>query len=655
MAKDYDPIKKISLLKINKYWERHVLIGLGISLALIILVSGMALVYNNFYNGKVFPGVYVGQHELGGMTQVQVKDFIENFNNRIAKESLDFNFSAVARPGGGQDGSASGGQPQSQKFTLSAISTDDSSVEMVRLNSDSSAAKLMSVGRSDGFWKDLYEPIYFRFVSARHDFADVNIEDRFLANLENYMRPFSDQPHNAGIKIKTLVPLTYDVVPEHEGVVFDYDRLKKDLLNNLSSISLAPIEIHNKNFKPDVFVADLEPVISKLPSVLNYGDLGLNYIDPQTKVRRDWSIGPTIYANWLETRRENGNPILALNKEKVETYLEGLRQFIETPTQDAKFVMENNRVKEFQASQTGVALDIDKTYLDLDTVFRQRNYNPAELAKTITVSVDIVQPNIALADANNLGIMDIMGIGYSTFKDSHTNRIKNIANAVKRLNGVLIAPGEVFSANKYAGPYISENGFLPEMVIKGREILPEVGGGMCQIGTTLFRMAMNSGMPISQRRNHSLVVGYYADPVNGNPGTDATLYEPSADLKFVNDTGGYLLLQTSIDYAKQQLVFTLWGKSDGRSGSYTHPVVSKWIPAGDPQVIIVAPTLELKAGEEKCQGAFRGAVASFTYTRFTSTSQKMDEVFDSYYRPLPKICTVGATSTAAVDGTLPTP
>ena len=316
--------------------------------------------------------------------------------------------------------------------------------------------------------------------------------------------------------------------------------------------------------------------------------------------------------------------------------------------------MENDRVKEFQASQSGLSLDIDKTFEELDAIFRERNYSPAEPIKTLTVSVNIVKPNVEMSDANNLGIMEVLGVGYSTFKDSHTNRIKNIANAVKRLNGILVKPGEEFSANKFAGPYTTENGFLPEMVIKGNKIIPEVGGGMCQIGTTLFRMAMNSGMDITQRRNHSLVVSYYADPVNGNPGTDATLYEPNVDFKFVNDTGGYLLLQTSIDYTKQQLVFTLWGKSDGRKGSYTHPLVSKWIPAGEPQELVVAPTPELKAGERECQNAFRGAITSFTYTRFTSTSEKIDRVFDSYYRPLPKICMTGATSTPiAIDAAFP--
>jgi vancomycin resistance protein YoaR len=175
-------------------------------------------------------------------------------------------------------------------------------------------------------------------------------------------------------------------------------------------------------------------------------------------------------------------------------------------------------------------------------------------------------------------------------------------------------------------------------VIKGDKIVKEVGGGMCQIGTTLFRMAMNSGMDITERRNHSLVVSYYADPVNGNPGTDATVYDQVLDLKFINDTGNYLLLETEMDTLKEELRFTLWGKSDGRSGSYTHPEVLKWIPTGPARIV---ETTTLAPGKKVCQGAFPGAVAKFTYTRITPTGETIERVFDSYYRALPSICTVG--------------
>lgn len=637
MPKDYNPLKNIVPVECVSNWKRNTLIGVGSFFVLLILVGGVAAVYRDFYKGKIFPGVYIGQHSFGGMTELEATDFIENFNNRIAKESLDFNFK--------KDNSV-------QQFKISAVSAEDSSVEMIRLSSNSTAEKLMSVGRSGIFFDQLFQPLFIRLFYKHHDFADVSIESNFMASVQSHMLPFSDLPHNAGIEVTSLLPLEYKILQERSGVIYDYERLKKELQISLASMSLASNEIHSNEFKPDVLVSELKPVTDKLPDILNYGNLGLNYIDPQTKIRRDWSVGPDVYSQWFEVVREKGNPILALNKEKVAAYLETLRSFIDIAAEDAKFVMENNKVKEFQGSQSGLSMDIDKTYGDLDSIFRERNFNPSDPAKTLTVSVNIVKPKIEMSDVNDLGIMEVLGSGFSTFKDSHTNRIKNIANAVKRLNGVLIKPGEEFSANKYAGPYTKENGFLPEMVIKGNEILPEVGGGMCQIGTTLFRMAMNTGMPISQRRNHSLVVSYYADPVNGNPGSDATLYEPNVDFRFINDTGGYLLVQTSIDYTKQQLVFTLWGKSDGRKGSYTHPLVSKWIPAGEPQEII---SPDLKPGERNCQNAFRGAVTSFTYTRFTSTSERIDRVFDSYYRPLPKICMIGATSTPVVDGSITPP
>ena len=612
------------------------LIGGGIFLFLVLVFFGGGSVYSRVYKDKVFPGIYIGEHHVGGLTKAQAKDFIENFNDRITKEGLDFTVAADTK---------------TEAVTLPAIAADDSSVEMVSLNSDATVEKLFQIGRSQQFLKNLWEPVYVLF-SKKNIKAEVMVDDRFMSDLQVSISSYTNPPRNANIKVTGLSPLTYSLELERGGFVFDYDTARNDLYTQLGSLSLAPVSVTKKEFKPDVLISDLNTLAAQLPEILNYGNIGLNYTDPQTGLKRDWSIGPNTYAEWLEVRRENGEPVFALNKEKVSTYLETLRPLINIAAKDAKFVMENDRVKEFQASQLGLTLDEEKTYTDLDAIFKQRNFHPTELAKTVTVSVDTVEPAISMADVNNLGIVEVVGQGYSTFRDSHTNRIKNIGNAVKRLNGVLIKPGEEFSANKYAGPYTTANGFLPEQVIKGDKILPEVGGGMCQIGTTLFRMAMNTGLPITQRRNHSLVVGYYADPVNGNPGTDATLYEPSLDLKFVNDTGNYMLLQTSIDYDKQQLVFTLWGKSDGRKGSYTHPTVSKWIPAGAPQEVVSA---SLKPGERKCQAAFRGAVASFVYTIITPSGEKKEQVFDSYYRPLPQICVVGAStgsSSSTIEGPL---
>ena len=175
-------------------------------------------------------------------------------------------------------------------------------------------------------------------------------------------------------------------------------------------------------------------------------------------------------------------------------------------------------------------------------------------------------------------------------------------------------------------------------MIKGDEIKPEIGGGLCQIGSTLFRAVMNAGLDVTQRRNHSLVVSYYNDHRNGNPGTDATIYDPAPDFRFKNDTGHHILLTTEMYVNSGELYFTFWGTSDGREGYYTEPVVHRWIPTGPEQII---ETTDLEPGEKECQSAHQGAETSFTYVKKLPNGETDETVYSSYYRPLPRICLVG--------------
>jgi vancomycin resistance protein YoaR len=149
---------------------------------------------------------------------------------------------------------------------------------------------------------------------------------------------------------------------------------------------------------------------------------------------------------------------------------------------------------------------------------------------------------------------------------------------------------------------------------------------------------MNSGLPVVERQNHSLVVSYYNDPANGNPGTDATIYEPNPDLKFVNDTGHYVLFTAEMPAGSTKLYFTFYGTSDGRKGSYSAPVIERWIPTGPKKEI---PSQDLDPGQFKCQAAHVGADASFTYTIARPTGEREQTVFTSHYRPLPEICLIG--------------
>jgi len=616
--------------------KRIVMAVFVIAAAVLLMLGTLAGVvwgYQKIYQNKIYPGVYLGTYHLGGLTGDEAKKFIDDLNGRLDEEGVNYVFT--------KDGAE-------QKIKVETVMLEsESAIELVSFDSEKFASDAMLIGRSSNWFLDYILPWRYRWFPERVNLPFTIDSENYSDVLKQSLSPFEIQPKNAAVEITSLAPVAIKTVEESSGSVFNIEQIINDTARKLKQLNFEPIKIEMKTALPSVSVKDLSGFEEKISSVLERGEIQFAYADAPVNVRSSWKVKPGQYYQWIEPKRVGENVYAMLNFELTNKYFENIAAEIDQPADESKFQMENGKVSEFRSGRTGRTLNREKTFADLEAIFAGRNAETPDVTSTCLLTVDTVEPSIKLADINNFGITGVFGIGESTFRDSHTNRIKNITHAVERLNGTIISPGEEFSTIKYAGPFTAENGYLPEEVIKGSQIKKEIGGGMCQIGTTMFRMAMNSGMPITERTNHSLVVGYYADPVNGNPGTDATVYEPILDFKFFNDTGSYLLLQTEIDFTKQKLTFTLWGKPDGRSGSYTHPIVSKWISAGEPQERIV-DTLE--PGATKCQNAFRGAVASFTYTRYTSSSERIDRIFESYYRPLPKICMVGAGSASSTTG-----
>jgi vancomycin resistance protein YoaR len=110
---------------------------------------------------------------------------------------------------------------------------------------------------------------------------------------------------------------------------------------------------------------------------------------------------------------------------------------------------------------------------------------------------------------------------------------------------VVLKPGETFSFGKLLGDVGPETGYVPELVILADHEEKQYGGGLCQVSSTAFRAALAAGLPITERHNHSFAISYYTWPYSA-PGVDATIYYPQVDFKFVNDTGHYLLMQTTM-------------------------------------------------------------------------------------------------------------
>jgi vancomycin resistance protein YoaR len=245
--------------------------------------------------------------------------------------------------------------------------------------------------------------------------------------------------------------------------------------------------------------------------------------------------------------------------DKIYQFIQRLAQTIDIPSVNAVLKIQNNRATEFTPPQNGIKLDV---YASTFSALKALKTNLSGVA----LKIREFPPTIALSQTNSLGINELLAKGESNFKGSPGNRIHNIKVGVEKMKGVIIPPNEEFSFNKFLGPVEAEEGFLPELVIKSSGTVPELGGGLCQVSTTTFRAAMNTGLKITQRKNHAYAVQYYSPQ-----GTDATIYPGVIDLKFINDTPGSLLIWPYIK-SPNTLIFGFWGTRDARQ-VILHPPV----------------------------------------------------------------------------------
>lgn len=264
------------------------------------------------------------------------------------------------------------------------------------------------------------------------------------------------------------------------------------------------------------------------------------------------------------TQGINLQPIFTWNTETLDTTLDSLALQIDIEPESALFEFQNGKVSAFKLAKTGRSLDTETLKRQFVTQLERlsQETNPQKNI-VFALPVRTKEPLVQTEQANDLGIIELIGRGESTFRGSIPGRIHNVALAASRINGHLIPPGQTFSFNAALGDISAATGYKQAYVIKqGRTVLDD-GGGVCQVSTTLFRAALNSGLPITERHAHSYRVSYY-EQGGWKPGFDATVYAPSYDLKIQNDTPSHVLIQAIADTKNLSLTFELYGKKDGR-------------------------------------------------------------------------------------------
>lgn len=599
---------------------------------ILLLFSGAGWKSYNYldnFENRILPNTYLGEVNISKMDRNELQNFLQEMNDKLFSEGIVVNYQK---------------DNKKEEFVLNPMivvgQKGGNSISLVNTDINSEVKRLIGYKSNSTFGK-IKELVQNLNKQKQHQLNTIELDkNRIISIMKDNVSSFEQQPKQAELKITSVNPVEYEISSSSPGVVYQYDQALAGIKKQWSKLRVPEVELVRKQVDPKLTKADIKQKLSNLKNILS-SDININY--SKNDRQYSWSLKPTEISKWLEVQQVSGTTKLALNKDSVKKYfVENIAPQVEVEAKNAKFEISTStakkRVTQFQPDQEGLKLDYKKNFSQINEIITKRNQNKTT-SSSIKLAVTTEQPEVTTKEVNELGIEEKLGTGVSDFSGSPSNRIHNIKVGMRKLDGMIIQPGETFSAVESTKPYTRAAGYLAELVIKGEKIKPELGGGLCQIGTTLFRMAMESGMPIKERRNHSLVVQYYTDPVNGNPGTDATLYNPKPDFRFKNDTGNPILLETKMDLPNRKLYFTLWGQDDGRSkSSYTHPTVSQWFEPGKPQY---RSTTNLPPGKVECQKAHRGANATFTYKRVLPNGETKERVFSSHYRPLPKICLVG--------------
>lgn len=334
-----------------------------------------------------------------------------------------------------------------------------------------------------------------------------------------------------------------------------------------------------------------------------------------------------VFQAYLDTL--NLQPAYHYSEDKLYKTLTPFMQNLNKDPIDALFTFQNGKITAFRPSEDGKMVDIEIIKKNLNSQFEQILQKQKTQNIIIPIFVKTLQPKITTDKANNLGIKELIGVGNSLFRGSIPNRVYNINLAASRYQGVLIAPGEVFSFNKILGDVSYFTGYRQAYIIQNGKTVLGDGGGVCQVSTTFFRALLDAGLPIVERNQHSYRVGYYEQ--DSPPGFDATIFVPSVDLKFKNDTKNYILIQIGIDLNNLSLTFYLYGTKDGREVNISKSVVTNQIPA--PQDIYRDdPTLP-KGQTKQIDFAAPGAKVYFTRTVTKNGKVIISDKFVSNYQP----------------------
>lgn len=525
----------------------------------------------------------------------------------------------------------------------------------IKIDEEKTMNVIEGLGQGQNYWRRLIFLLQSPFVTVRISPQYSFDIARFTEAISTIFSQFETKPQDAAIVYKGG---RFEVQEDHTGVLINQAKLAHDLKENISKLSQAPITVELIASEPSIKAHQLQFALAQISEIaknnitLTYGNRkweisGKNLVDMIELLQEDQIhltdakisiISDTFVIKTARLADDQKSDLkVTVSPKKIGNFVEDIASAVDTKTVDAKLRFEGEKVVEFTAAQDGQELDVRET-TRLVNESLARSEKDSTKATVIKLPVQVTKAKVEGSGASELGIKELVGRGVSYFAGSIANRVHNISLGSSRISGTLVAPQEVFSFNKSVGEVSAATGYRQAYVISSGKTVLDDGGGICQVSTTVFRAALDAGLPIVKRTAHSYRVGYY-EQGGYKAGIDATVFAPAVDFQFKNDTDHYILVQTIVDRANAKLQIDLYGTADGRKVEISTPVVSNIVPA-PPDRYQDDPTLP-KGTTKQVDFSAQGATAVFGRKVYKGDKLLIDDVFKSNYRPWQAVFLVG--------------
>jgi vancomycin resistance protein YoaR len=353
--------------------------------------------------------------------------------------------------------------------------------------------------------------------------------------------------------------------PGQTGRLLNVDNTLTDLLVLLKSFRDGEVLLAIAEQSPAVLDASAQAETLRqalsAPLTLTIADADAQAGDPGP-----WTIDPSLLAGMLTVRRVQTDIgwqyQISVDAHAIEQFLGQIAPQVNRSPQNARFYFDDpsGQLVLDQSAQVGRRLDVAATRDAVTQGLLQGEH-------TIPLVLVLAQPEVGdNATAASLGITGLVESYTSYFRGSGLERMQNIKAAASRFYGLLVQPNTTFSMADALGDVSLENGYAEALIIYNGRSITGVGGGVCQVSTTLFRTAYYGGYPIVERHEHAYRVYYYEQTATGYDkglaGLDATVYVPLVDLKFTNDRPYWLLMETYFDPDEQKLTWKFYSTDD---------------------------------------------------------------------------------------------